>query len=697
MNSRAVKKQVLDTIGSKKYKPDTPEGLAAALSLSAPEWPRFEELLRGMEREGLLLITKKGRIQSARASGVMTGTVRNITKTGGFASLADETGDVFIAKRNLAGAMPTDVVALKQVKKRGGLPEAAVVRILQQNFSEFTGTFSNIGGRGYVTADTAVRGRIPVAGNYRGVRDGDKVLARYEKGEAHIVSGFGPASSAASCCGAVLRRYHVRREFPAEVLENAAKEAALPETYEGRLDLRDKVIFTIDGATSKDLDDAISLEKTENGWLLGVHIADVSHFVREGSPLDEEALLRGTSIYYADTVIPMLPKELSNGICSLNPNEDRHAFSALMELDESGATVRSRFAKSVIRSRVKGVYEEINRLFDGSAGEELRGKYADVSPALTEMRTLAKTLTAHRRARGAVDIDSADCKITVGEDGIVDKVERREQGEAEIMIEEYMLTANEAVASYAVERSLPLVFRVHDAPEPKRLQELKSVLAAAGISTKGLDHDVRPQDISRLMETLGETGKAKVFQGLILRAMAKARYSPDCTGHFGLALERYCHFTSPIRRYPDLATHRILGDILSGTGTEEIVKHYRGFTEEASERSSLCEINAMQVERECEAIYKAEYMHKRLGESYEGFISSVRPFGFYVQLQNTVEGLCRLEDLDGGPYEYDERRLCVYNRVTKKSFTLGDSVSVRVTRADTATGQIDFELESPGR
>ncbi|MDR3552131.1 MAG: VacB/RNase II family 3'-5' exoribonuclease, partial [Clostridia bacterium] len=494
------------------------------------------------------------------------------------------------------------------------------------------------------------------------------------------------------CCGAVLGRLHIRREFPAEVLAEARQAAARTENFSGRLDLRGSVILTIDGADSKDLDDAISLEKRGEGWLLGVHIADVSHYVKAGSQLDAEALRRGTSIYYADSVIPMLPKELSNGICSLNPNEDRPAFTALMELDAQGAMQGCEIKKTVIRSRVKGVYSEINRIFDASADDALQEKYAQVAPSLKMMRALAHTLTLRRLARGAVDIDSDDCKITVDENGSVVTVERRSQGEAEIMIEEFMLCANESVATYASGLGMPLVYRVHDRPEAKKLDELAVVLRAAGIDTRDIRHDMQPQDFAKLLHKADATGKGAVLSGMVLRAMAKAHYSPDCTGHFGLALEKYCHFTSPIRRYPDLATHRILTDIVTQGPGDAIVKRYRSFTQDAAESSSQNEITAMQVERYCESIYKAEWMSRHLGESFEGLICSVRPFGFYVRLDNTVEGLCRPENVPG-PCDYDERRMCFVGG--GKTYALGDSLPVFVARADVATGQIDFSLIAP--
>lgn len=683
-----IKQQVAKRIEEPDYRPETVNEIGEKLGVGPDERPQFRRVVAEMEENGLLVRSRNGRVRSLTAAGCVAAVVRNLTKTGGFATPDGGDADFFIERKRLAGAMPTDTVLLRPLHSGD---RAEVVKVLRHNFTEFTGTFELDEGRPSVRPDAVVRSCIQVLGAPEGVRYGDKVLASYQKGEAVILSGFGPSTAAASCCRAVLAKYHIHPAFPADVLAEAKKASGKKEDAVGRLDLRDEVIFTIDGADSKDLDDAVSVKRLPDGWKLGVHIADVSHYVRPGSALDREALRRGTSIYFAQTVIPMLPKELSNGICSLNPQEDRFAVSALMTLDENGGFRSCEFHKSVIRSRVKGVYEEINRMFDGGADEEIRHKYAECADALVLMRQLASVLSKRRADRGTVDIESDDCKITVDEEGRAVKVEARKQGEAERMIEEFMLCANEAVASFAVENKMPLVFRVHDSPEPKKIDELAKSLRAAGIDAREARPGMKPKDFSKLWEHVAASGKADALSTLLLRAMAKARYSPDCTGHFGLALDRYCHFTSPIRRYPDLATHRILSDLIAEGPGPGIVSKYRDYSAEAAALSSQNEVNAMQVERGCDDCYKAEFMRPHVGERFEGVVSTVQTFGFYIKLANTVEGLCRLDEIPGTAV-YDETRMAI--TAGGKTYSLGDRVSALLTRADTATGQIDFSLRT---
>jgi ribonuclease R len=692
MDNKEIIIKVSQIVNAKNYKPLIINKLALSLDIPAKEWPSFFRLLKSMEVDGVIVITNDNKVKNVKLSGFVDAVMLSITKTGGFAALADKSGDVFIQKANLNGAMPTDDVILKLVKSGGKLPEAIIIKVSKKNFAEFTGIFHKLGKNGYISADAGIKEKIPVIGKNNEVCDNDKVLARIKNGQGEIITSFGSSNSAVACCKAVLRRYKVRLEFPSEVVEQAKTAMSLIDDTHDRLDLREKIIFTIDGETAKDLDDAVSVEEISGGYLLGVHIADVSHYVAEGSPLDKEAFTRGTSIYYANSVIPMLPKELSNGICSLNPNEDRLAFSAFITLDEKGNIKGYEFKKSIIRSKVKGVYEEVNKIFDGSADDDILRKYSLVMPVLMLMRETAGKMTMLRMQRGALDIESDDCKIIIGNDGIVTDIKRRSQGEAEILVEEFMLCANEAVAAYAQSTQMPLIYRVHGEPEAKKIDNLVAVLKVLGIDTKSIHIGLTPSDISIVNKKLKDLGKGSVLSSIILRAMAKARYSPICSGHFGLALEHYCHFTSPIRRYPDLAVHRILSDIIKNGAGDHIVNHYKNFTSEASQVSTDNEINAMRVEWDCEAIYKAEYMSAHVGEKFDGVISSVQSYGFYVELENTVEGMCRIESIQGGWFEYDEKRLAIVNPLNNVSLTLGDKAHVIVTRAEVSTGQIDFEL-----
>ena len=695
-----MREKVLELVGAPEYQPVPAGELAGILGLPAGETQAFYGLLRRLEKEGELTVSHARKLVQPGARRTRTANLLTVTKKGAYAALGDQSGDIFIQRENLRDAMPSDVVTVRLLKKKGRLPEGEVVRVVERKFSEFTGTFHKRAQQGYILADAGFKDKIEVAQKeLKKAKDGDKVFARVHKYPAkgrgpvaEIIMAYGPAEGAAACVQAVLDRMHVRREFPQAVQEEAQAAAADFTVDAGRLDLRGKPIFTIDGADAKDLDDAVSVEETPDGYRLGVHIADVSHYVRAGSQLDKEAFKRGTSIYYAANVIPMLPKELSNGICSLNPGEDRLTFSCLMELDKSGSIRGCELHKSVIRSRVKGVYTEVNALFAGAADDATREKYREVLPELEKMHALAAVLRAARSKRGALDIETGDCEIIVDEKGIARDVKKRQRGDAEKMIEEFMLCANEAVATFAQKRKLPFVYRIHEQPDGKKIEDLAAALRAAGIDTRRLRGTPRPADISAALTDIAKSPKARALNGMVLRSLAKARYSPECTGHFGLALERYCHFTSPIRRYPDLSIHRILGDCLKNGEGEGLERRYRSFAEESSRVSSEREIAAMQLEWECDGIYEAEYMSFHIGEQFDGVISSVKSFGMYIELANSVEGMARIEGLPGGWYDYDEGSMSLVCRSGGARYTVGDTVRVLVSRAEVATGQIDFEL-----
>lgn len=700
MENTKIQETVLNKIESDSYKPVPKKTLAEMLGIPEKECPAFFAVLKAMEAEGTVYIASSGKVKSMKRAGLWAAKILNLTKTGAFASIGDENGDIFIKKENLHGALPTDRAAVTVTDRRGRSREGEVVKVIERNFTEFTGVYHNdhvTGSGGYITADSGVKDPVRVLENPADAKDGDKVLAKIRDGlTCDIVMSFGSSENAAACCRAVLGRFHARQEFPEEVVAEAAEisgdmkidEAEIP----ARLDLRGEIIFTIDGEKTKDIDDAVSVKRDGSGYRLGVHIADVSHYVREGTKLDKEAFLRGTSIYYANRVIPMLPKELSNGICSLNPQEDRLAFSCLMTLDENARMTGYELKKTVIRSRVKGVYDEINEIFDGTAGDEINKKYAEALDTLKVMRELAGKLKQQRIRRGAMEIEGSDCEIILNDkDEIVDIVKRME-GEAETMIEDFMLCANEAVATYACDMTAPLVYRVHTAPEAKKLDDLKAALKAFGIPNTKIKPGIQPRDIAEVVELLKKAGKGPVLSAIVLRSMAKARYSPDCLGHFGLALKYYCHFTSPIRRYPDLCVHRILSDVLANGFSPEIVKRYQGFTQSAAEASSEKEVAAMQIEWGCEDIYKADYLSHHVGEKFEGFISSVRPYGIYVELENTAEGMCRVENIPGGWFDYDENAMALVNSQSGRRFSLGDKVTILVAKADVSTGLVDFVM-----
>lgn len=641
------------------------------------------------------------RYLAVRSLGLQPAVIERLHKTYGFAALPDGQ-EVFVLGSRLKGALPGDKVLLKlSAHPRGSLPEGEVSRIVETGDNEYPGVLETGPEGSFFLPDTLGGFPLRVLGTKCGAENGDKVTARIiRRGDSHrdhlaeITACFGSAEHASACAEAVLAAAGISAAFPAAVLDEARflEHRGIPEReLSERLDLRDQPIFTIDGADSKDLDDAVSLEKSGGFYRLGVHIADVSHYVRPKSLLDEEAFRRGTSIYYADRVIPMLPEALSNGICSLNPGEDRLTFSALMTLSPEGELLDFSFRKSVIRSRVKGVYSEVNALLDGSASEALREKYREVLPALPLMKELKDLRLSLRRKRGAPALESAESKLVLDARGRTADVLPRTAGEAESIIEEFMLLANQSAASLARNLEMPFVYRVHEHPAPDRVDALRETLQKLGLPAGSLPEKPAPRDLAGILDGVRGKPLAPVVNRLVLRAMAKARYSPFPLGHFGLALEDYAHFTSPIRRYPDLAIHRILSSWAEGDSVRELAKRYQRFSARAAEQSSAAEVQAMEIERGCEDCYKAEFMKGHIGEEYDGVISSVTSFGIYVELPSTVEGLVRVENLPDGEYFFDGL-LELSDIHSGRKFRLGDPVRVRCVRADVNAGNVDFEL-----
>ena len=624
----------------------------------------------------------------------------------GFASRDDGEGDIFIPGRALHGAMPNDKINVKLFDhpRVEGSSEGEVVEVTVPN-NRFAGTVClSEDGRMAVEPDGCrdVKFLLAKQGS-EGVHLGDKVGFlithrgnRHSDHRAAVVEKFGSSDYASECAKAILYGRNVRQEFPPEVLEEArAYDNAVvdPAEVAKRLDLRGIPIFTIDSAETKDIDDAISLQKLEDGYELGVHIADVSHYVRPGSALDEEAYERATSIYYADKVIPMLPTQLSNGICSLNEGEDRLAFSCLMRLDEKGEIHSYKFVKSVIRSRVKGVYKEINALLEPEEGadlSELQTKYAAVLEQLPTMDELYRKRLVLRKARGGMEIESNEAKLVMDENGRCVDIVKRDRGTSECMIEEFTLLANQCAANAGRTNKVPFVYRVHEAPDAEKMEKLSATLLACGLNAKFKNPIPTQLELAALLdETRGQPIQIPVHTG-ILRSMQKARYAPQPLGHYGLVLADYAHFTSPIRRYPDLAIHRILSELLLGASANRLNADFGEFAQRASEQSSKQEVAAVRIERDVEDLYKAEYMHSRLGEVYMGTVAGITPRGIFVELENTVEGFVPAAQLcKGEPQVIDG--VSMLDPLTGRSWMLGTSMKVRVAGADVALGRVDFE------
>ena len=662
----------------------------------------LDELVREAvvcQRQGVFFTVRSGRADKALLCKVV-----KLGKNFAFVMLEDGTSDIFIPGRFTKGAMPGDDVLVEKFEhpRVEGSDEGAILAILTEK-NDLVGTVRRVEGRLRFVPDDCPAITMPLARDCEGgAKDGDKVaveiLNRGNRQEDHrvgVAMRFGSSDEAKRCAKALLYAKDIRTRFPDKVRDEAKKfEGAevSEKDCEGRMDLRALPIFTIDSAETKDIDDAISLTRTsDGGFELGVHIADVSNYVKPGTELDNEAFSRATSVYYADQVVPMLPKALSNGICSLNENELRLAFSCLMRLDKEGNLTDYRFVKSIIRSRVKGVYSEINALLAGTADAEIKAKYADVIDQLPAMKELYGHRARLRRERGCMDIESGEVKLILDENGRCIDVKKRTSGESETMIEEFMLLANQCAAHFARVKQIPFVYRVHEEPNAEKLERLHALLQACGINDHFAKDVPTPKELSAILEGVRGTPYEQIINTGMLRCMSKALYEEKPKGHYGLVLKDYAHFTSPIRRYPDLAIHRIMTDMLKGTEKETMILRYTDFAERASKQSSEREVIAMQIERKAEDCYKAEYARRHLGECYEGTISGVTQRGLFIELDNGVEGFVPASSLTPSGTSLTEG-VRLADPASGKTWSLGDRMMITIVRADVNLGKIDFEV-----
>ena len=662
----------------------------------------LDELVREAvvcQRQGVFFTVRSGRADKALLCKVV-----KLGKNFAFVMLEDGTSDIFIPGRFTKGAMPGDDVLVEKFEhpRVEGSDEGAILAILTEK-NDLVGTVRRVEGRLRFVPDDCPAITMPLARDCEGgAKDGDKVaveiLNRGNRQEDHrvgVAMRFGSSDEAKRCAKALLYAKDIRTRFPDKVRDEAKKfEGAevSEKDCEGRMDLRALPIFTIDSAETKDIDDAISLTRTsDGGFELGVHIADVSNYVKPGTELDNEAFSRATSVYYADQVVPMLPKALSNGICSLNENELRLAFSCLMRLDKEGDLTDYRFVKSIIRSRVKGVYSEINALLAGTADAEIKAKYADVIDQLPAMKELYGHRARLRKERGCMDIESGEVKLILDENGRCIDVKKRTSGESESMIEEFMLLANQCAAHFARVKQIPFVYRVHEEPNAEKLERLHALLQACGINDHFAKDVPTPKELSAILEGVRGTPYEQIINTGMLRCMSKAVYEEKPKGHYGLVLKDYAHFTSPIRRYPDLAIHRIMTDMLKGTEKETMILRYTDFAERASKQSSEREVIAMQIERKAEDCYKAEYARRHLGECYEGTISGVTQRGLFIELDNGVEGFVPASSLTPSGTSLTEG-VRLTDPASGKTWSLGDKMMITIVRADVNLGKIDFEV-----
>ena len=658
----------------------------------------FYDALRSLKDRRMILLDREHNAKLIPVGEDVEATLVSLSKNFGFARPDSGGDDIFIHGSALQGALVGDRIIVGDIRKDDRGPSGRVRRIVEHKPAQTTGTVSITDEGIELIPDNAIRYNLRMRErDLNGAKNGDKVMASLEqdyRGDwayASVKKVFGSGRTARVCADAIVEQYGIPHVFPQEVLDEAERVGNEPisdEEYAKRLDLRGEPIFTIDSKDAKDLDDAISVKRTDFGYTLGVHIADVSHYVKEGSAIDEEAINRGTSVYFADRVIPMLPEVLSNGACSLNAGTDKLAFSALIELDKEGHITKYDFKKTIINSKVRGVYSEVNEILDGTASEEILNKYAPVMESLMSAKELADILKANSAARGTMELDSGESKFILDENGICIDIMPRVSGKAEQLIEQMMVTANIAAAKFSLDHKLPFLYRVHGTPDPKRVEELVTLLQLVGVPCKEI---VKPnpetQDFAAILDRVRGLPCETLVSQRLLRTMEKARYSTEETGHFGLALSDYSHYTSPIRRYPDTSIHRVLSAFVEGMPAEEVRRRYAQFCETSATESSRNEIRALIAERDAEDCYMAEYMSQHIGEHFEGTVSGVTMRGVFVRLENSVEGFVSLDAFEGEDFVYDG---LITQRSPKRELTIGTPLPIIVASAYVATGKVDF-------
>ena len=701
------KERILAYMESEGYVPIKRRDMRAMLSVPQEDREKFENLINELIAEGRVFETKKGKLASPKDLQMATGTF--IGHARGFGFVTPDAGgeDIFIPASETMGAMQKDRVLYKVLHKaeKGKKADGVIVRILERGQQRIVGTFE-AGSKGYgfvVADDKKIAKDIFISReNTKGAVTGHKVVVEItdygedrRNPEGKVIEILGHINDPGVDILSVIRRYELAVEFPEEVyaeIEHLGTEVAEADK-KGREDLRDLLTITIDGADAKDLDDAVSLKRLGNGnFELGVHIADVSHYVRENTALDKEAYARGTSVYLVDRVIPMLPHKLSNGICSLNPHVDRLALSCLMEVNGRGEVVSHRILESIINSDYRMTYTAVREnLEDGTPA--LLEQYAEILPMLEDMEELRQILGEKRRKRGSVNFDLPESKIILDENGKPIDIKPYEKSIATNMIEEFMLVCNETIAENSFWQEMPFMYRSHQEPDEDKLEKMEQFLRGFGYYLRKKDGEIHPRELQKVLQKAEETDEERIITRMVLRSMMQARYTAENGGHFGLAAKYYCHFTSPIRRYPDLEIHRMIKKMLHGELDEKASAYYRRKMPDWAKHCSKQERVAEDAERDTDALKKVEFMEDKVGQIYEGIISGVTNWGIYVELPNTIEGMVALSQMDDDYYEFDEKKMLVFGKRTKKSYRLGDKVVVSVAKVDRMMGTIDFVFE----
>lgn len=701
------KERILAYMESEGYVPIKRRDMRAMLSVPQEDREKFESLINELIAEGRVFETKKGKLASPKDLQMATGTF--IGHARGFGFVTPDAGgeDIFIPASETMGAMQKDRVLYKMLHKaeKGKKADGVIVRILERGQQRIVGTFE-AGSKGYgfvVADDKKIAKDIFISReNTKGAVTGHKVVVEItdygedrRNPEGKVIEILGHINDPGVDILSVIRRYELAVEFPEEVyaeIEHLGTEVAEADK-KGREDLRDLLTITIDGADAKDLDDAVSLKRLGNGnFELGVHIADVSHYVRENTALDKEAYARGTSVYLVDRVIPMLPHKLSNGICSLNPHVDRLALSCLMEVNGRGEVVSHRILESIINSDYRMTYTAVREILEDGTPALLE-QYAEILPMLEDMEELRQILGEKRRKRGSVNFDLPESKIILDENGKPIDIKPYEKSIATNMIEEFMLVCNETIAENSFWQEMPFMYRSHQEPDEDKLEKMEQFLRGFGYYLRKKDGEIHPRELQKVLQKAEETDEERIITRMVLRSMMQARYTAENGGHFGLAAKYYCHFTSPIRRYPDLEIHRMIKKMLHGELDEKASAYYRRKMPDWAKYCSKQERVAEDAERDTDALKKVEFMEDKVGQIYEGIISGVTNWGIYVELPNTIEGMVALSQMDDDYYEFDEKKMLVFGKRTKKSYRLGDKVVVSVAKVDRMMGTIDFVFE----
>ncbi|MBS6397109.1 MAG: ribonuclease R [Clostridiales bacterium] len=696
------KKLIYELLCSDFYVPMKQKELAVFLQIPKEQREELQEVLDALLLEGKIEVSQKGKYSKGKGR-LLTGTFTAHPKGFGFVSVEGMDDDIFIGEDDIHGAMHQDVVQIVlKPGQSGKRREGAVTQILTRGTIQLVGIYQESKNFGFVIPDNERYTRdvfIPKE-HSRGAMNGHKVvvlLTNYgteqKSPEGKVIEILGHVSDPGTDVLSIVKGYELPVEFPEKVMNQAERtpDHISEADMQGRMDLRQVQMVTIDGEDAKDLDDAVSLDMEGENYVLGVHIADVANYVQERSAMDREALKRGTSVYLVDRVIPMLPRRLSNGICSLNAGEDRLALSCIMTIDPKGTVIDHVIAETVIHVDRRMTYTSVKKILEENDEEE-KAAYEELVPMFLRMRTLAGILREKRRKRGSIDFDFPETKVILDSQGHPVDIRPYDRNTATKIIEDFMLIANETVAEDYYWQELPFVYRTHDNPDPDRMRKLATFIQNFGYTIRLKDEEIHPKELQKLLQKLEGTPEEDLISRLTLRSMKQAKYTTDCTGHFGLAAKYYCHFTSPIRRYPDLQIHRIIKDALRGRMNQAKVEHYQKILDEVARQSSERERKADEAERETIRLKKVEYMSRHLWEEFDGVISGVTAWGIYVELPNTVEGLVHVTSLQGDYFEYNESAYEMIGVHTGRAYRLGETVRVRVAGADKMTRTIDFEL-----